>query len=185
MPTWLGIEIGGSSVKVAVVRSAYRKLALVGLATADVTASGGVVQAARDAVANAVTGEKRGPDAVATAVDGSRAAIHRLVLPSTAQKQLAEVLTYELEAQVPFDLDSAVFDWRQFERTNIEGQIALVAAVARVEDVRARIDLVREAIGQEPERVGVGALTLGALVPYTAGLEGSEPVAIVDLGAKA
>jgi general secretion pathway protein L len=185
MPTWLGIDIGGSSVKVAVVRSAYRKLTLVGLATADVTASGGVVPATRDAVTKAVSGEKQGPDAVATAVDGSRAAIHRLALPSTAQKQLAEVLAYELEAQVPFDLDGAVFDWRPLERTNLEGQIALIAAVARVEDVRARIDIVREAIGQEPERVGVGALTLAALVPYIAGFEDGAPVAIVDLGSKA
>lgn len=172
-------------MKVAVVRSAYRKLALEGLATADVTASGGVVPALRDAVAKVVSGEKQGPDAVASAVDGSRAAIHRLLLPSAAQKQLAEVLTYELEAQVPFDLDGAVFDWRPLERANLDGQILLVAAVARVEDVRARIDLVREAIGQEPERIGVGALTLGALVPYIAALEDGVPVAVVDLGAKA
>src|SRR5580658_1243335 len=185
MPTRLGIDIGSSSVKVAVVRSAYRKIALVGLASADVTMSGGVAPAIRDAVAKALSGEKQAPDAVATAVDGSRAAIHRLLLPATAQKQLAEVLTYELEAQVPFDLDAAVFDWRPLERADLAGQIALVAAVARLDDVRARIDVVREAIGQDPERVGVGALTLGALAPYIPGLDETATVAVVDLGAKA
>jgi|HubBroStandDraft_1064217.scaffolds.fasta_scaffold03021_5 Tfp pilus assembly PilM family ATPase len=185
MPTWLGIDIGSSSVKVAVVRSAYRKIALVGLASADVTMSGGVAPAIRDAVAKALSGEKQAPDAVATAVDGSRAAIHRLLLPATAQKQLAEVLTYELEAQVPFDLDAAVFDWRPLERADLAGQIALVAAVARLDDVRARIDVVREAIGQDPERVGVGALTLGALAPYIPGLDETATVAVVDLGARA
>jgi len=185
MPTWLGIDIGSSSVKAAVVRSAYRKIALVRLATADVATSGGVVPAVRDAVAKALDGEKQGPDAVAAAVDGSRAAIHRLLLPATAQKQLADVLGYELEAQVPFDLDAAVFDWRPLDRAETGGQISLVAAVARLEDVRARIDVVKEAIGQEPERVGVGALTLGALVPYVAGLDDAATVAVVDLGAKA
>ncbi len=185
MPTWLGIDIGSSSVKVAVVRSAYRKIALVGLASADVGMSGGVAPAIRDAVAKALLGEKQAPDAVATAVDGNRAAIHRLLLPATAQKQLAEVLTYELEAQVPFDLDAAVFDWRPLEHADLVGQIALVAAVARLDDVRARIDVVREAIGHDPERVGVGALTLGALVPYIAGLDEAGTVAVVDLGAKA
>src|ERR1700678_3283852 len=144
MPTWLGIDIGSSSVKAAVVRSAYRKIALVRLATADVTTSGGVVPAVRDAVAKALDGEKQGPDAVAAAVDGSRAAIHRLLLPATAQKQLADVLGYELEAQVPFDLDTAVFDWRPLDRAETGGQISLVAAVARLEDVRARIDVVKE-----------------------------------------
>jgi general secretion pathway protein L len=185
MPTWLGIDIGSSSVKVAVVRSAYRKIALVGLASADVVASGGVVPAIRDAVARSFSGEKQAPDAVATALDGSRAAIHRLLLPATAQKQLGEVLAYELESQVPFDLDAAVFDWRPIERADLVGQIALVAAVARLDDVRARIDVVREAVGQDPERVGVGALTLGALVPYITGLDEAATVAIVDLGAKA
>jgi general secretion pathway protein L len=185
MPTWLGIDIGSSSVKAAVVRSAYRKIAIARVATADLAQSGGAVGAVREAVAKALEGEKQGPDAVATAVDGSRAAIHRLLLPATAQKQLADVLGYELESQVPFDLDSAVFDWRLLEAAGVDGQISLVAAVARLDDVRARIDLVKEAIGQEPERVGVGALTLGALIPYVAGLDEAATVAIVDLGAKA
>jgi Tfp pilus assembly PilM family ATPase len=184
MPTWLGIDIGSTSVKVAVVRSAYRKISLVALASADVSASGGVVPAVRDAFAKALIDEKQVLDAVATAVDGGRAAIHRLVLPATAQKQLGDVLGYELEAQVPFDLDTAVFDWKPLDRVDAAGQISIVAAVARLEDVRARIDAIKEAIGQEPERVGVGALTLGALLPYM-GLDGDATVAVVDLGSKA
>jgi general secretion pathway protein L len=184
MPTWLGIDIGSTSVKVALVRSAYRKIALVRVASADVAASGGVGEAARLAVSQALADEPRGPDAVATAIDGSRAAIHRLLLPATAQKQLAEVLAYELGAQVPFDLETAVFDWRLLGRAD-DGQLSIVAAVARVEDVRARIDLVRAANAQEPERIGVGALVLGALVPFVPALAEANTVAIVELGAKA
>src|SRR5579863_2808623 len=112
MPTWLGIDIGSASVKAAVVRSTYRKSALARVASAEVTASGGSAAAIRTAVAQALEGETQAVDAVAVAIEGSRAAIHRLVLPATAQKQLAEVLAFELEAQVPFDLTSAVFDWR-------------------------------------------------------------------------
>src|SRR5580700_11243727 len=185
MPIWLGIDIGNASVKVAVVRSNYRKVGLGRLTTVDVATSASVVEAVRAAVARSLDGEKQGADAVAVAIDGSRAAIHRLLLPSTAQKELASVLAYELEAQVPFDLDSAVFDWRLLARGVEDGQLPIVAAVARIEDVRARIDLVKEAIGQDPERVAVGAFALGALVPYLPGLAEEEAVAIVDLGAKA
>jgi len=184
MPTWLGIDIGSATVKAAVVRSTYRKLAVVRLAVADVVASGGVALAVREAVRNALEGEPRGADAIATALDGGRAAIHRLQLPATAQKQLEDVLGYELEAQVPFDMAGAVFDWRLLERAGDAGQLSVVVAVARVEEVRARIDVIREAIATEPERVGVGALALGALVPHVPGLT-EETVAIVDLGAKA
>jgi general secretion pathway protein L len=196
MPTWLGIDVGTVAVKAAVVRSAYRKIAIVRLASADVAASGGTLEAVREAVTQALEGEAHAADSIATAIDGNRAAIHRLVVPATAQRQLEEVLTYELEAQIPFDIEGAVFDWRLIGRdvgashASVGGaaapdeQLSIVAAVARIEDVRARIDLVKNAVGQEPERVGVGALTLGALVPYVAGLAEDETVAIVDLGSK-
>jgi len=184
MPTWLGIDIGSATVKAAVVRSTYRKLAVGRLAVADVVASGGVALAVREAVGKALEGEPHGADAVATALDGGRAAIHRLLLPATAQKQLEDVLGYELEAQVPFDMATAVFDWRLLERRGDAGQLSVVVAVAQVEEVRGRIDVIREAISTEPERVGVGALALGALVPHIPGLP-DETVAIVDLGAKA
>jgi general secretion pathway protein L len=185
MPTWLGIDIGSASVKAAVVRATYRKIALVRVASAEVASSGGVVEAVREAVRQALLVETQGADGVAAAIDGSRAAIHRLLLPATAHKQLAEVLAYELDAQVPFDLASSVFDWRLLVGSVSDGQLAIVAAVARLEDVRARIDLVKEAIGQEPERIGVGALVLGALAPYLTSLGETETVAIVDLGARA
>jgi general secretion pathway protein L len=185
MPSWLGIDIGSESVKAALVRSTYRKLALGRVATSSVAESGGVAAAIRAATAQVLEGEKQGFDGAATAVDGARTAIHRLLLPATALKELASVLEFELEAQVPFDLAGAVFDWQVLEASTEKGQLSIVAAVARVEDVRARIDLVREAIVQEPERVAVGSLAFGALVPHLPSLPGEGAVAIVDLGAKA
>lgn len=189
MPTWLGIDIGSASVKVAVVRSAYRRLALARVATVDVEEAGGQVPAVRLAVATALQGDQPGttlsPDAIAVTIEGSRAAIHRLLLPAAAQKQLADVLAYELESQIPFDMEGAVFDWRLLERAAEDGQLTIIAAVARIEDVKSRIDLVHEAAGQEPERVGVGAFALGSLVPYVPGLSDGGAVAIVDIGAKA
>ncbi len=184
MPTWLGIDIGSASVKAAVVRSTYRKIALARFALVDVLPGTGPSAAIRAAVKQALEGEAQAVDAIAVAIDGSRAAIHRLVLPATAQKQLADVLAYELEAQVPFDLAGAVFDWRLLEHGDEAGQLPIVAAVARIDDVRARIELVRDAIAQEPERVGVGAFALAALVPYVPALGESDAIAIVDLGAK-
>jgi general secretion pathway protein L len=203
MPTWLGIDIGSTSVKAALVRSQYRKLALVRVVSVDVAPGGTVIDAARAAALQVLEGQPqdtsyggRAPksptaDAIATAIDGSRAAIHRLVLPETAQKQLAEVLAYELGSQVPFDLETAVFDYRILDRRpdrddgRDAGQLALVVAVARIDDVRARIDVVREALAQEPERVAVGALSLGTLVRFIPALSETDAIAIVDLGAKA
>ncbi len=185
MPTWLGIDIGSAHVKTALVRTQYRKLALVRVASADVAESGTLVDAVRLAVGRALEGEPGPADAVVASLEGSRAAIHRLLLPGTALKQITEVLPFELGAQVPFDLDESVFDWRILDQSREDGQLPIVAAVARIEDVRARIELVKEAIKQEPERITVGALALGALVPVIPGLAEAETVAIIDVGAKA
>jgi general secretion pathway protein L len=185
MPTWLGIDIGSESVKAALVRSTYRKVSLGRLATASVADSGGVAEAIRAVTALALEGETQALDGAATAVDGSKTAIHRIQLPATAQKELASVMAFELEAQVPFDLEGAVFDWHVLGRRAAEGQLSIVAAVARLDDVRARIDVVREAIAQEPERVAVGSLVLGALLPHLPGVPTEGALAIVDLGAKA
>lgn len=186
MPSWLGIDIGSENVKAALVRSTYRKTVLARLATASVGESGSVAAAIRTATAQVLEGEAQGIDGSATAVDGARTAIHRLQLPATAQKELASVLAFELEAQVPFDLDTAVFDWQVLgsdSKADV-GQLSILAAVARVDDVRSRIDVVREAIAQEPERVAVGSLALGALLPYLP-LPADGAMAIIDLGAKA
>src|SRR5262249_11819540 len=109
-------------------------------------------------------------------------------LPASAQKQIAEVLPFELEAALPVEMSESVFDFRVVSRTKEgegEGKLQVLAVVARTEDVKARIDLVKGALNAEPERVGVGAFTLASLVTSTPPLAEAGPVVIVDLGMKA
>ena len=185
MPTWLGIDIGTTAVKVAVVKSTYRRIAVTALTAADVVESGGVSEAIRAAVSAALGGKVTGSDGVATALDGARATLRTLTLPASAQKQLSEVLAYELEAQVPFEMTDSVFDYRILQSRGDDAQgLHLLAAVARLDDVRARITLVREAMGQEPERVALGAFPLANLAPHLAALAEDGPIVVLDLGTK-
>lgn len=208
MPTTLlGIDIGTYSVKAAVVQTSYRKTSVTGLASVPLAQTGGDVKAAiRAAIELAVT--KPGlqgqvtpqkpdvPDAMAVAIEGERAALRIVELPASAERQLAEVLPFELEAQVPFELDDSVFDFRVLTGSKkaekkTEGEPAaepaapmleVLAAVAKTADVRARIDLVKEAAGTEPERVEVGALPLSNLAEYTEVLKQPGPVVVIDIG---
>ena len=95
------------------MRSAYRKIVtLVGGSprSRGRGGSGGVAEAIAAAVARRSRASRRASTRSPSRSTGARAAIHRLPLPATAQKQLGDVLAFELEAQVPFDLESAVFD---------------------------------------------------------------------------
>ncbi len=183
MSTWLGIDIGATAVKVAAVRSAYRKVQLLGMASVEIVQVGGVAEAISMA-ARAVMGEKHGfGDAIAIAVEGSRATVKVLNLPASAAKQIGEVLPFELEASLPFDLAEAVFDYRVLPglREKKGEELAVLAGIAKTVDVQARIDLVKGALGVEPERVGLGAFPIANLVGHVPTLaEGI--VAVVDLG---
>lgn len=191
MPTWLGIDIGTTAVKVAVVHSSYRRVALVALVSVDVTTPPGgspaVAEAVRAAVTAAFKGKVSGGDGVAAAIDGSRAAVRTLALPPSAQRQLKDVLTYELEAQVPFDIATSVFDWRVLPskpRPEAPPELSVLAAVAPLEDVRARIDVIKGAISAEPERIGVGAFPLANLSTVLPVLGEEGPTALLDLGTR-
>src|SRR5882762_7750366 len=122
MPIWVGIDIGKSAVKVAAIRTSYRKMALTGLASVDVplplSASQGAAsegaaseEGAAEANANALTstireavaralGTPGSGDGVAVAIDGVKAVTRVLPMPASAQKQMGEVLPFELESQV-------------------------------------------------------------------------------------
>ena len=182
MSTWLGIDIGTTAVKVAAVRTAYRKVQLVGLASVEVAQAGGVVEALSQA-ARAAMGDKGLGDAIAIALEGQRGTVKVVGLPASAQKQIAEVLPFELESQLPFDLDEAVFDYRVLPglRETKGEELAVLVGVAKLADVSARIDLVKGALAAEPERVGIGAFPIANLLPYIPVL-GEGVVALVDLG---
>ncbi len=197
MPIWLGIDIGARAVKVAVVRSAYRRTTLDALVKVDVVRGedgvevGSAIRSAVDA-ALAVTGA---PDAVAVAVVGTRATGGTVAIPAAAIRQVAEVLPFELESHVPFDMSESVFDYRVLPRPprgEADGDavdVPLLVGVVRIEEAAKRIAAGREAAGVEPERVGLGALSLAnvyALVPPALPTDGGQagPVVIVDLGAR-
>jgi general secretion pathway protein L len=183
MSTFLGIDIGTTAVKVAVIRTAYRKVQLAGLASVEVAQAGGVVEAISQAT-RAVMGERAGTgDAVAVAVEGSRATVKVVGLPQSAAKSIGDVLPFELESQLPFDLTEAVFDYRLLPGVReIKGEeLGVLVGLAKISDVQARIEVTKTALTVEPERVGLGAFPIANMVPWIPGL-GEGVVAVCDLG---
>src|SRR5262249_27416967 len=142
MPTWIGIDIGTASVKVAVLKTSYRKVGLVGLGAATLQPDSDVAAAVRAAVREAA-GEKGGTgDGVATVLSGTKAAVRNMVLPASAQKQLGEVLPFELDGEVPFEVAEAVLDYRVVTTGRVEEldptKLDVLVAAAPIEDARAR-----------------------------------------------
>ncbi|CAN5915458.1 hypothetical protein BH11MYX4_BH11MYX4_20930 [soil metagenome] len=182
MSTLLGIDIGTTAVKVAALRTAYRKVQLVGLASVEVAQAGGVAEAITQA-ARLATGDRGLGDAIAISLEGQRGTVKVVGLPASAAKSVSEVLPFELESKLPFDIEEAVFDYRVLPGLReIKGEeLGVLVGVAKTADVVARIDLVKTALSTEPERVGLGAFPIANLLPYVPAL-GEGVVAVVDLG---
>src|SRR6185369_3077441 len=127
MARLLGIDATKTTVRAALIRTSYRRVTLEALGEADVGWSGSEVDAIRAAVGGAR------PDACAIALSGERCFYRRLELPAAAQREIENVLAFELEATVPFEMDEAVFDYKVLRGTG-DGTIPVFAALARTED---------------------------------------------------
>ncbi len=174
----VGIDIGKAQVRAVELRTSYRRVALERMLEVDVATAGSLEQALQ-AAGLPLTQHS---ESVAVSIEGEHAFMHRLELPGTAAKQLAEVVPFELEAHVPVDFDELVFDYRMLRRASNTDPIIVLAASARTEDVRGRINEVSLALGREPDRVGCGPLPLANLGALSPELASEEPIALVDLG---
>ncbi len=179
-----GIDIGPRHVRVAILRTSYRKAAVEALLSLPIEGE----RTAEKALAE-LLGRVR-VDSVSISLPGESCFLRRLELPNTAARELESVLLFELESSVPFEIDEAVFDHRRLSPKGGTEALTVFAAVARQEDVRARVDLVKAAIGREPDVVDAGSLPLANLalvapqLASTTNADGTPrgPVAILDLG---
>lgn len=187
MQRLLGLEVTKTYVRAALLNVSLRKTTVEALEEVSVLDAGGQEEALWAAV-----GDLK-PDATAIALSGEKVFFRRIELPTAAMKEIQNVLSFELESTVPFEMDDAVFDHRVLKASRTEETtVPVFAAVARIEDVQERIDLVKSALKIEVERVGVGALPLANLASVMPELDGQpakkgapaddRPVAVLSLG---
>lgn len=126
---------------------------------------------------------------VVVALPGISLATHQLSLPFSDPKRIDATLPFEVEGQLPFDLDEAVFDYQIANRT--EKKTDLLVSVVRKDDLRGLLELLAS-VGVEPRIVthpGIAyhALLSGTLLGTPAEAAATEAgageaVAVLDLG---
>lgn len=180
MAGFVGIDIGKTHVRAVSIGVGYKRLSLGKLEEVALDA----VESLERAIQLVCAPLLEHADGVAVAIDGDQCFIQRITIPATAQKRLEEVLPFEIEAQVPVDIDELVFDHRSLRRKSSSDPVVVMTAAARIDAVRARIDLLKSAIARQPDRVGCGPLALANLASVVSPLRGPGPFALVDLGAE-
>lgn len=186
----VGIDVTPRHVRAALLRVAYRKTLLEDLREVErsdfeslAQAIGACTQGLGEGAAGtapSVGGSK--VDGAGVVLEGRRVFVHHLAIPVTAQKQIEELLPFEIEAQVPVDIDDLVFDYEVAPTKAGDAMLDVLTVAARIEHVQERIAVAREALGREPDRVGCGPIELAQLATLFPDLAGPGPLAIVDLG---
>ena len=159
----LGIDIDRNAVRGVLLKTAFRRTELdryVHVPLAEPPESPSRTPELHDALQNMLRAIGKPPDIVLTALDGQQASLRVIELPLGAAKRAAEVLPFELESMLPFDVADAVIDYQPIETKN--GQLRLLAAAALRERVRDHLALFANG-PLEPREVAVGAAVLDGL----------------------
>ncbi|HVO30362.1 MAG TPA: type II secretion system protein GspL [bacterium] len=176
MPQVVGLDIGSRSVKAALFERGFRGLELSSFHKADFDPADpeGVGKALAD-IASQLTGA---PTVVAR-LPGDRVLLRFLDMPMSDARKLDQVIPFEVESQVPYELEELVLDHTTVRRSPEGGAKVLVAA-ARREDVKAAIEQLT-AGGMEPRWVVAGPAALASLAVAVPALA-KGVVALVDGG---
>ncbi|GAC1571548.1 MAG: hypothetical protein NVS3B20_03530 [Polyangiales bacterium] len=192
MARYVGIDIGTTQVKVAVVRGSARKYVIDSLIALDrlhddvmLGTSPQARQSIGDVLREAALASAEGSDPLSVGFDGANTYVRTIEVPQAVKRRLAEVLPFELEAQLPFDIEDAVFDYRPRPGVPASQAQPVLVAAARTEKVRERIELILQAIGREPDHVVPGAFPLSDLAALLPPFRTPGARAILDLGSEA
>jgi len=179
---FIGLDIGARTVRAALIATRYRKVAIERLE--EVAVLGNDYDAVQVAITTAASALLPHAEGLATAIEGDLAFVHRITLPAAAAKRIAEILPFELEAHVPVDPAELAYDHRLLRREKNDSPLVVLLAAARLEQLGARVELVRRALGREPDRLACGSMALANLAGIVPALRVPGPVAMVDLGGR-
>jgi general secretion pathway protein L len=143
----LGLDIGAHSVKAAeIVHTPFRGLEIGQLRTLPLEPGADLAAELREFLRV----YELPTDAVVCALPGDRVSSRRLSFPFSDVKRIAQAVPFEVEGQVPFDLDEFLLDWEPVRRHR--GATDVMATLARRSEVGTLLEALREA-GIEPRVV--------------------------------
>ncbi len=162
----VGLDVGSRTVRAARLKVGFRTMELEAL----------LERPLGEDPWPAVKQLSQGADLLFTAIAGDAVSVRVLTLPAAAAKRVEQVLPFELDGDLPFDIQEMVIDHAVL--TQGPERLEVMAVAARRSAVEAHLASMAE-LGLNPREVGAGALVHGELARL---LSPAGSVAIVDVG---
>src|SRR5262245_17280551 len=149
--TTVGIDVGSSLIKVAVIDHSKREPELVrvtvtplladAIVEGEVMDPGIVADAIQAAVASAAVDSKH----VVAAVGGRDVIIKKISVERAKEQQARELIRWEAEQHVPFDMESVEFDFQILDPDSDGAEMSVLLVAAKRELVESRVRALTEA----------------------------------------
>lgn len=169
----LGLDLGSHHLKAVELRQTLRGLEAVQLRSVPRAEP-------EDSLSALVAGFTQryglGTENVVAALPGDRISAHRLEFPFRDRRKLAQGVPFEVENDLPFDLDEFVLDWAVVGGDRSRSEV--IAALAPRREVSNLLDTLRAA-SCEPRVLEAEGLVLGNLVAV---FDLPGPRLLIDLG---
>ncbi|HEY9228053.1 MAG TPA: type IV pilus assembly protein PilM [Gemmatimonadaceae bacterium] len=163
--TTVGLDIGSGLIKVAVIDHSKREPELVRVTVtpllADAIVDGDVMDPGivADAIQTALTqGDIQSKDVV-TAVGGRDVIIKKISIERVKEQQARELMRWEAEQHVPFDMESVELDFQILDPDDDGVEMSVLLVAAKRELVESRVRVLTDA-GLAPSVVDVEAFAL-------------------------
>jgi general secretion pathway protein L len=177
----LGLDLGSHTLKAVLMETTYRGATVKTYLTAPVPPDGERLERLKAALPKLLEKGALQADQVIVSLPGTTLATHPIALPFSDPRKIESTLAFEVESQLPYDLDDAVFD-HQVSSSDEKGAQLLVG-VARKTELGPVLDALKEA-KLDPRVVthaGLVYQNLFSTFPATL-VDGDVEVAVLDLG---
>jgi type IV pilus assembly protein PilM len=184
----VGVDVGSSGVKVAVLKESRGKLELSRfgyealpphtVVDGNVMNRGAVVEALRRTLAQAKVTQRD----CALSVSGHMVIIKKISVPMMTDDELDEQIPWEAEQHIPFDIKDVQIDHQVLRRRPDQGQMDILLVAAKREEIADYASLATDA-RLRPLVVDIDAFCLQNLFERTVGLPQAGTVMLLDVGA--
>jgi type IV pilus assembly protein PilM len=185
--TTVGLDIGSGLVKVAVVDHSRKQPELVRVAVipllADAIVDGEVMDPGivAEAIQSALAAADVKTKQVVTAVGGRDVIIKKIQIERVKEQQARELMRWEAEQHVPFDMESVELDFQILDPEDDGVEMSVLLVAAKRELIESKLRILTDA-GLEPCMVDVDAFALHNAfeINYPEAMRGI--VALVNIG---
>ena len=163
--TTVGLDIGSGLIKVAVIDHSRKEPELVRVAVMPLLADAIVEGEVMDPgiVAEAIQGALAAADVkskqIVTAVGGRDVIIKKIQIERVKEQQARELMRWEAEQHVPFDMESVELDFQILDPDATGPEMSVLLVAAKRELVESKLRILTDA-GLDPALVDVDAFAL-------------------------